>query len=157
MQAEGTPGESFSPPPRVVRVVGSSQKSFPLGTQHALAYCRRGVVLVGDAAHRIHPLAGQGVNIGFGDASRLVSVLREALWSGQNYADLLTLNKYSRERRRANGAMIAALDGIKGLYQTTFPPLAFARSLGMDLLNNAGPLKKAIVGFASSNASGKVF
>lgn len=142
----------FARPPEILEVVGVKQKSFPLGMKHAMTYCQRGAVLVGDAAHRIHPLAGQGVNIGFGDVEALMAILQEALWSGQNYSDLLTLEKYSRERRGANAGMIRTLDAVKALYQTQFAPVALARNLGMDLLNAFGPLKTAIVGYASSNA-----
>ncbi|UPR03532.1 ubiquinone biosynthesis monooxygenase COQ6 [Chloropicon primus] len=153
-QVTETRGE-FVDPPEVLEVAGTSQKSFPLGSKHALTYCQRGVVLVGDAAHRIHPLAGQGVNIGFGDVECLMIVLQEALWSGQDYSDLLTLEKYSRERRIANAAMIRTLDAVKSLYQSQYTPLALTRNLGMDILNNSGPLKDAIVGYASSNATAK--
>ena len=153
LKAEGQGDDRFISPPEVVEVVGTSQKSFPLKMKHALTYCHKSVALIGDAAHSIHPLAGQGVNIGFGDVEVLVETLQEALWSGQNYSDLLTLEKYSNKRHRANTAMIRTLDTVKAVYQSQFMPLAVARNMGMGVLNNAGVLKDLVVGYASSNAS----
>ena len=149
----GNKENQFVVPPEVLEVVGTSQKSFPLRMKHAFTYCRKGVALVGDAAHSIHPLAGQGVNIGFGDVDVLVETLQEALWSGQNYADLLTLEKYSKKRLTSNAMMIRTLEMVKATYQSQFAPLAAARNLGMGILNSAGPLKDLVVGYASSNAS----
>ena len=109
-------------------------------------------MLAGDAAHSIHPLAGQGVNIGFGDVDALVATIQEALWSGQNYSDLLTLEKYSSKRKVANAALISALDAVKVIYQSQATPLALARNWGMGILNSSDLLKNLIVGYASSNA-----
>jgi ubiquinone biosynthesis monooxygenase Coq6 len=150
---EGQERGQFIAPPEVLEVVGTSQKSFPLKMKHALTYCHRSVALVGDAAHSIHPLAGQGVNIGFGDVEVLVETLQEALWSGMNYSDLLTLEKYSNKRHGANAAMIRTLEAVKAVYQSQFTPLAVARNMGMGILNSVGALKGLVVGYASSNAS----
>lgn len=150
--SETTGKDEFVAPPEVVEVVGMAQRSFPLRRKHVLTYCQRGVVLAGDAAHSIHPLAGQGVNIGFGDVDALVATIQEALWSGQNYSDLLTLEKYSSKRKVANAALISALDAVKVIYQSQATPLALARNWGMGILNSSDLLKNLIVGYASSNA-----
>ena len=76
----------------------------------------------------------------------------QALWSGQDYSDMLTLDKYSAKRRLANGAMIGGLDAVKLLFQPQSGPVAAMRDLGMSLINNAQPLKRLIVSYASSNA-----
>ena len=153
LRGGASPPAAFEDPPEVVSVAGGRQRSFPLASKHALTYCQRGVVLVGDAAHRIHPLAGQGVNIGFGDCELLVTTIQEALWSGQDFSANLTLEKYAAERRNKNGAMIRSLDAVRALYQSESPYVEAARSLGMDLINGFGPLKQVFVGFASSNAA----
>lgn len=79
--------ERFEVPPMVLRVV-SDRMAFPLGLKHANIYASKSVVLVGDAAHTVHPLAGQGVNLGFGDASTLARVLVEGVSIGADISEV---------------------------------------------------------------------
>jgi len=101
-----------------------------------------GLALIGDAAHAIHPLAGQGVNLGFLDAAELSSALDVALERRRDIASLWTLRRYERARRGDNLAMLVAMDGFKRLFGNRFPPLAAARGLGLALVDRAGPVKR---------------
>lgn len=85
--------EPFQVPPRITNVV-SERMAFPLSLMHAHDYASKRVVLVGDAAHTVHPLAGQGVNLGFGDASTLAKIIAEGLSVGTDIGEVFSLNYY---------------------------------------------------------------
>lgn len=119
---------------------------FPLARSHANSYAKGRLVLVGDAAHSINPLAGQGVNLGFADASLLSELLLGAD-TGQLASEAL-LARYERERRRANGLMMSAMDGFYQLFSNELPPLKLARQLGLTLADRAGPLKRLVSRYA---------
>lgn len=118
---------------------------FPLRLQHALEYVRPGLALVGDAAHAIHPLAGQGVNLGLMDAAALAEVLLAARQRGRPMGSELTLSRYQRWRKGENLAMMAAMDGFKRLFSNRIPPLRLVRNLGLLAADRAEPLKRIIV------------
>lgn len=119
--------------------------SFPLRQRHAPEYVQDGVVLLGDAAHSIHPLAGQGINLGFAD----VKVLAEELKRGQ--ARQLTLNdasvlgRYQRRRKGDNLAMMAAMEGFQHLFESNAMPLRLLRNVGMTWLNGRQPIKRELI------------
>ena len=143
------------PPPVCMARVGPPPRAFPLARRHARTYWRRGLCLIGDAAHTIHPLAGQGVNLGFGDAEALREEVGAALLAGGCHHADEVLGRYGERRRRENGAMMAALEAVRWVYASQQQPIAWARTLGMDLLNlpaAAGPLRRAAVAYASANA-----
>lgn len=117
--------------------------AFPLRLQHALHYVRPRVALVGDAAHAIHPLAGQGVNLGFRDARALGQALLDA--SGSDPGDVEPLQRYERARQADNGAMLLAMDAFKRGFGTTAAAVRWARNLGLDAADRAGPLKRAVM------------
>lgn len=129
------------------RVLGMLEPSapraaFPLRAQHARRYVQRGVALVGDAAHTVHPLAGQGANLGFADAAVLVEVIGEALAAREHIADLPVLRRYERERRGANAAMLYFTDGLNRLFSSGNDLLGALRGTGMRVFNLSGPLKR---------------
>lgn len=128
--------------------------SVSLRLQHAARYVEPGLALVGDAAHAIHPLAGQGVNLGFLDAAELSSVLSAALERRRDIGSLWTLRRYERARRGDNLAMLAAMDGFKRLFGNRFPPLAAARSLGLALADRVSPVKRLFMERALGLSSG---
>lgn len=106
------------------------------------------VALVGDAAHLIHPLAGQGMNVGLGDVAELARVLG-AREPGRDPGDALLLRRYGRGRREAVDAMRLVTDGLHRLYYRDVPaPLAWARDIGWWLLERSGPLKRRLIGQA---------
>lgn len=116
--------------------------AFSLRLQHAERYVLPGLALVGDAAHAVHPLAGQGVNLGFLDAAELAAAIDLALDHGRDIAGLWTLRHYERARRGDNTAMLIAMDLIKRLFSNAVPPLATARNLGLTLTDRIAPLKR---------------
>uniref|UniRef100_A0A6P7G0U5 Ubiquinone biosynthesis monooxygenase COQ6, mitochondrial n=2 Tax=Diabrotica virgifera virgifera TaxID=50390 RepID=A0A6P7G0U5_DIAVI len=137
-------------PPKVSSIEEGSRAAFPLGFGHATSYIGKGVVLVGDAAHRVHPLAGQGVNLGFGDVSCLNKVLGDAVYSGSSLGNVSYLKEYETKRQRENLTTMVALEGMYRLYHTEFTPIVLLRSLGVQAVDVLSPLKKMIVKHASS-------
>lgn len=117
----------------------------PLRQRHAKAYVMEGLVLVGDAAHSIHPLAGQGVNLGLLDAAELTDVLKAALQRGDAVSDLTVLQRYERRRMGANLGMMAAMEGLERLFDTDVLPLRWLRNAGMQWLNQQGTLKSMLI------------
>lgn len=118
--------------------------AFPLRLQHAHAYVQAGVALLGDAAHVVHPLAGQGVNLGLLDAAALAEVLLDALAAGRELGGLKTLRRYERWRKGDNLLMLGLMDGFKQLFGSTLPPVRWLRNLGLNVTDAAGPLKHHI-------------
>lgn len=115
--------------------------SFPLRMLHAQEYVRDGFALVGDSAHVIHPLAGQGVNLGLADAEALTAVLAEARKQGRDWAGLRTLKRYERARRPANLDMIAVTDGLYRAFRLDLPGWSLLLSHGMSAVGRVAPLK----------------
>lgn len=118
--------------------------SFPLVQQHALQYIGEHVVLIGDAAHTIHPLAGQGVNLGFADANALAQSLAGARLEGKSISDTRVLKSYQRRRRAENIVMASAMEVFKRLYATDNPGVNWIRNAGMRFVNGHEPLKSMI-------------
>ncbi len=97
-------------PKQLGKIKVTHKATFGLQKQHAQSYCEHGVVLVGDAAHVINPLAGQGVNLGFQDVACLASVLIKADSQGQDWSSLEVLLNYQKQRKLANGIMLHSMD-----------------------------------------------
>lgn len=116
--------------------------ALPLQLLHAQDYARAGVVLVGDAAHAVHPLAGQGVNLGFADVAALVDTLHQANVARRDWASLRTLQRYGRGRKSANLDMLAVTDGLYRLFSAPLPGLRTLLAVGMDGVDQLAPLKR---------------
>lgn len=132
-------------PPTIRSVVNKSRAAFPLGFAHASSYVKHGVALIGDAAHRIHPLAGQGVNLGYEDVSGLVQVLAEAVYNGAELNSLDYLIKYERERLQHNVPIMLGVHGLQKLYNTEFSPVVLARGIGLKVTQSLPFIKKLFV------------
>lgn len=116
--------------------------AFPLRMQHAEQYVKPHLALIGDAAHSVHPLAGQGVNLGFLDAAALAGALAEASDKGRDIGGLWALRRYERARRGENALMLGAMDGFKRLFSNALPPLAAVRSAGLSAVDRLDPIKR---------------
>ncbi|EAQ63090.1 2-octaprenyl-3-methyl-6-methoxy-1,4-benzoquinol hydroxylase [Marinomonas sp. MED121] len=122
--------------------------SIPLRQRHALHYVQTGLALVGDAAHTIHPLAGQGANLGFADAGALVDVLIKAKERGESLSNERVLRRYQRNRMSDNIRMSASMEFFKRLYETQNPIAVFARNTGMSWMNKQRLVKNHIITLA---------
>jgi 2-polyprenylphenol 6-hydroxylase len=127
-----------------VRAVGP-RGVFPLRLEHAEHYVLPGLALIGDAAHAIHPLAGQGVNLGFLDAATLAEALIDARAAGRPIGTLATLRRYERARKGANMGMLGAMDAFKRTFSNEILPLRLLRNLGLSLADRLGPLKHLMI------------
>lgn len=119
--------------------------SFPLQRLHADEYVQPRLALIGDAAHVVHPLAGQGMNLGMLDAATLAEVILDAQARGRDIGDLAVLRRYQRARRSDNLAMICALDGFKRLFGNANVPLSWARNAGLCAVDRFTPLKSVFM------------
>jgi len=123
--------------------LGSARAGWPLSIARAEPVCGPGWVLVGDAAHLVHPLAGQGLNLGLADVAALARVIagREP-WRG--LGDEILLRRYARARALPTQAMAMVTDGLHHLFATEQPLLRELRNRGMTVLNHLAPLKRAL-------------
>lgn len=119
--------------------------SFPLKRQHAQSYVKQGIALVGDAAHIINPLAGQGVNIGLLDAAALAEVLIDADKKSEDIADLAVLKRYEALRRPENLKMMTVMDIFYRVFSNKIIPIKFLRNLGLELAGRVLPVKNKIM------------
>lgn len=131
---------------RLGQVVGCSpRRAFPLRQRHAIDYVRDTVALVGDAAHTIHPLAGQGVNLGLADVEVLAEELQRALRLGLAPGSLAVLRRYQRRRKGDNLAMMASMEGFKRLFGGRAPALRWLRNAGLRRVNSTAALKQLLM------------
>ena len=133
---EGRLGTVLSADPRVC---------VPLRQRHAKRYVAEGLVLVGDAAHTIHPLAGQGVNLGFLDAAVLADVLLHAADRGERLADVRVLSRYERRRMPHNLALMAAMEGFERLFQSDSLTARLVRNTGLKWVDKMPEAKALFV------------
>ncbi|KAI9286915.1 hypothetical protein BC943DRAFT_217257 [Umbelopsis sp. AD052] len=138
----------FSMPPNVVGVQKNSRAGFPLRLRNAERYIADRVALVGDAAHTIHPLAGQGLNQGLLDVQKLSEVLEMGVKNGEDIGHIHLLSHYASNRYGRNVAMLSACDKIHRLFGTELAPIVWARSLGFNAVNAFEPVKAEIMKYA---------
>jgi 2-octaprenyl-6-methoxyphenol hydroxylase len=127
-----------------IRLIGR-RWTYPLSAMHAQRYTDTRLALIGDAAHGIHPIAGQGLNLGFRDIMALSDLVLSALDAGQDPGAPQLLAAYQRRRRPDNLAMLAATDVLDRLFSTNNPILRAARDLGIASVHRLPTLKKAFM------------
>nr|WP_199824554.1 2-octaprenyl-3-methyl-6-methoxy-1,4-benzoquinol hydroxylase [Pseudomonas resinovorans] len=131
---------------RLGDVLGADPRlCIPLRQRHAKRYVEEGLALIGDAAHTIHPLAGQGVNLGFLDAAVLAEVLQHAAGRGERLADERVLGRFERRRMPHNLAMMAAMEGFERLFQADPLPLRWLRNSGLKWVDGMPEAKALFV------------
>jgi 2-octaprenyl-3-methyl-6-methoxy-1,4-benzoquinol hydroxylase len=135
-------------PSRLGEVTPLSAGAFPLTRRHALQYVKPGLALVGDAAHTIHPLAGQGVNLGYRDVDALLDILGRANAHGEEWASLPVLKRYQTRRRADNFIMQSGMDLFYSGFSNDLPPVRILRNLGLMAAERAGVLKRQALKYA---------
>ncbi|NNC76389.1 MAG: UbiH/UbiF/VisC/COQ6 family ubiquinone biosynthesis hydroxylase [Woeseiaceae bacterium] len=129
-------------------VVAGPRGVFPLAARHAERYVDKGVALLGDAAHTVHPLAGQGANLGIADADEISRVVREAVDKHEYPGDRPVLRRYERARKGENAAMMHFMTGLNRLFASDSVVLEELRKAGMALFNRSGLIRRRVVGVA---------
>lgn len=125
--------------------VESERLVFPLTGRYARQFAAHRLALVGDAAHTIHPLAGQGVNLGFMDAAELVNELKRLHGAGKDIGQHLYLRRYERSRKHSAGVMLASMQGFRELFSGTHPAKKLLRDLGLKLADTLPGVKPQLI------------
>lgn len=161
IMSAGQLSDPFTLPYEIKHVCGP-RLSFPLSFQQAKHYTANRVALIGDAAHSIHPQAGQGLNLGLMDAAKLAEVIKAAVASGEDYGTTLVLDRYGKERYREDLLMLSVVDVLNSVFKDRIDVAGssvsedsvlvkgkqLVRSLGMLGVHNLGQLKHQMAKFA---------
>jgi ubiquinone biosynthesis monooxygenase Coq6 len=142
-------GSNIESPPSISGVSTGSRGSFPLQLQHSKEYWNDNIALVGDAAHSVHPLAGQGLNLGLADAEALSRLLISGVRNGQLVSDPYILSSYAAERFLPNSSVLVACDSLSRLFSNQSQSLSSLRSFGLNLLNRSSLSKTVLMKLAS--------
>ena len=128
------------------KIQGVSQRwAYPLAMVHATRYTAPRFALIGDAAHAIHPIAGQGLNLGIRDIAVLAEVIVDAARLGLDPGFPNGLHRYQSWRRPDNLLMIAVTDSLNRLFSNKLPPIKIARDAGLSVVNQINPLKRFLM------------
>lgn len=123
----------------------TSRQNYPLTQRHGTDYVKPRIALVGDAAHTIHPLAGQGVNLGLSDVRVLTEELGSWRGRGLDIGSIDVLRRYQRRRKPENLAAMAAMEALKRLFERNELPLRLLRNWGMKQMDGLGPVKNQLI------------
>ena len=125
--------------------LAAPRSTYPLGFHHAAQITARRLALVGDAAHAIHPIAGQGLNLGFRDAAALAQVLVEGARIGLDLGDRQVLDRYQRWRSLDSLMVAMATDSLTRIYGVPGRTASAVRRFGMSLIDRIGPVKNRLM------------
>lgn len=123
----------------------SERQSFPLTARYARSFAAHRLVLMGDAAHTIHPLAGQGVNLGFMDVAELIAELKRLQSQGKDIGQYLYLRRYERRRKHSAAMMLASMQGFRELFAGSHPAKKLLRDVGLKLADTLPGIKPTLV------------
>ena len=137
-------------PTMAAHVQDKSVASFPLRMTHADAYTTHRVALAGDAAHTIHPLAGQGLNMALGDVESLVKTAEYAVSHGMDIGDQLSLENYDAARYETNNRLLGVVDKLHKVYSVQSAPFVALRSLGLEAVGSVGAAREFLMRQAAS-------
>nr|MDT0252299.1 FAD-dependent monooxygenase [Endozoicomonas sp.] len=132
--------------PKIVQL--HERGAFPIARRHVSQYYRPGVVLAGDAAHTINPLAGQGVNLGFQDAAWLIEILVDACRQNENLGSPQVLKRYEKARQADNALMMNVMDGFYHTFSNQSGPLKLFRNAGLALAGKMSPVVNQVMKYA---------
>jgi len=135
-------------PTRLGKVTVINKAAFPLTRRHANQYHKNRVLLIGDAAHTINPMAGQGVNLGFKDVKALHHVIAQAIGSGESWHSAEVLSRYQKKRRTDNLLMMTTMDALYLSFGHVSPLAKLARNAGLMMVNKLPSLKNKALAYA---------
>jgi ubiquinone biosynthesis UbiH/UbiF/VisC/COQ6 family hydroxylase len=144
------PNPKFAAPPRISSIV-SPKFSFPLSCFQVRSYVKGRVALIGDAAHTVHPMAGQGLNLGLGDVEVLVSCLAKAQRSGMDVSTFL--QEYATDRQKNVSISLGGIHALQRIFGNQDVALLHAKTLGMNILQNVAPLRRQLAVAAAHGVS----
>ena len=125
--------------------VESERQIFPLTGRYARQFAAHRLALVGDAAHTIHPLAGQGVNLGFMDAAELIDELKRLHTQGKDIGQHLYLRRYERSRKHSAAVMLAGMQGFRDIFSGSNPAKKLLRDIGLKLADTLPGVKPQLI------------
>ncbi|MDE1172380.1 MAG: FAD-dependent monooxygenase [Parvibaculaceae bacterium] len=125
--------------------------SYPLSMHLARGYVKPRFALLGDAAHGIHPIAGQGLNLGWRDVAAMAEVIVDAARLGLDIGALDILERYERWRRFDNTVLAMTMDGLNRLFSNDIAPVRLARDLGLGIVNRIGPARRLFMRHAGGS------
>ncbi len=139
-------------PPRKQLPQPPARFAINLTLSQARNYVSHRVALVGDAAHRLHPMAGLGLNLGIADAVCLVKLIQQAQLSGMDVGDAYFLGQYDKERKPAVLTTMAGIQLLHTAFSTEYTPAVWLRSIGVNIVNSATPLRQTLANIAAGNS-----